>query len=49
MSRTALVIEISQLSERIPGTFDVKDLFFMGMGALAEGLLYKFFVKRRSE
>jgi glycopeptide antibiotics resistance protein len=46
---TALVIETSQLSERIPGTFDVKDLFFMGMGALAEGLLYKFFAERRAE
>ena len=42
-----LVIETSQLSEKVPGTFDPLDLFFMGIGALVEGLLYKFCIKRR--
>jgi asparagine N-glycosylation enzyme membrane subunit Stt3 len=41
------VLEISQLSRNIPGTFDFLDLFFMGIGALIEGLLYNFFIKRR--
>jgi len=41
------VFEISQLSERIPGTFDWFDLLFMCIGAFVEGLLYKIFVKRR--
>ena len=39
--------EVSQLSERIPGTFDLWDLFFMGIGASAEGLLYNKFMKRK--
>ena len=43
----AAVIEISQLSERVPGTFDVLDLLFMGIGAFVEGLLYNNYVKRR--
>jgi len=42
-----LVIEISQLSEKVPGTFDLLDLFFMGIGAFVEGLLYKFIIIRR--
>ena len=41
------IIEISQISERVPGTFDVLDLLFMGIGAFVEGLLYNFYVKRR--
>jgi len=41
------LFEISQLSERVTGTFDVLDLLFMGIGAFVEGLLYTFFVKRR--
>lgn len=41
------VFEISQLSEKVPGTFDWLDLLFMGMGAFVEGLLYKFFISRR--
>jgi hypothetical protein len=41
------VFEISQLSERVPGTFDWLDLLFMGIGAFVEGLLYKIFVRRR--
>jgi hypothetical protein len=43
----ALIIETSQISKNVPGTFDLLDLFFMGAGAFMEGLLYKFFVKRR--
>ena len=42
-----LIIEISQSSEKIPGTFDWLDLFCMGIGAFVEGLLYKFFTTRR--
>jgi len=42
-----IVFEISQLSENVPGTFDWLDLFFMGITALFEGLLYKTFVQRR--
>jgi len=41
------ILEVSQLSEKIPGTFDMLDLLFMGIGAFLEGLLYKFFVERR--
>ena len=41
-----LVFETSQLSEKIPGTFDWLDLLFMGIGAFVEGLLYKKFVLR---
>ncbi|GBU27784.1 hypothetical protein R84B8_01325 [Treponema sp. R8-4-B8] len=39
--------EISQLSEKIPGTFDWLDLFFLCIGAFVEGLLYKKFILRR--
>ena len=42
-----LVLETSQLSERVPGTFDWLDLLCMGIGAFAEGLLYKLFTTRR--
>jgi len=42
-----VILEVSQLSEKIPGTFDLLDLLFMGIGAFLEGLLYKFFVERR--
>jgi hypothetical protein len=41
------VFEISQLSEIIPGTFDLLDLLFMGIGAFIEGFLYKLFILRR--
>ena len=41
------VFEISQLSEKVPGTFDLLDLLFMGIGAFVEGLLYKICVLRR--
>ena len=40
-----IVFEISQLSEKVPGTFDWFDLLFLGIGAFVEGLLYKFFIK----
>jgi hypothetical protein len=40
-------LETSQLSEKVPGTFDWLDLLCMGTGAFIEGLLYKFFIIRR--
>jgi len=43
----ALVLEISQLSKKIPGTFDWLDLIFLCIGAFIEGLLYKIFIRRR--
>ena len=42
-----IILETSQLSEKVPGTFDWLDLLFMGMGAVGEGLLYNIFVRRR--
>jgi hypothetical protein len=44
----ATIIEISQLSEKVPGTFDVLDLLFEGITAFIEGLLYNIFVRRSS-
>ena len=41
------IFEISQLSEKVPGTFDFLDLLFMGISALLEGLLYKIRFTRR--
>ena len=43
----ALIIEVSQLWERVSGTFDPLDLFFMGISAFVEGVLYNNFVRRR--
>jgi len=43
----ALALEISQLSEKVPGTFDWLDLLFFGIGAFVEGLLYNQFILRR--
>jgi len=43
----ALALEIGQLSEKVPGTFDWLDLLFFGIGAFVEGLLYKIFITRR--
>jgi len=40
-------LEISQLSKKVPGTFDWLDLLFMSIGAFVEGLLYKIFNRRR--
>jgi ABC-type branched-subunit amino acid transport system permease subunit len=42
-----LMIETSQLSENVLGTFDLLDVLFMGMGAFVEGLLYTNSVGRR--
>jgi len=42
-----LVFEISQISEKVLGTFDWLDLLFMGIGAFVESLLYKKFILRR--
>jgi hypothetical protein len=42
-----LIFEMSQLSEKIPGTFDLLDLLFLCIGAFSEGLLYKKFIARR--
>ena len=42
-----VVLETSQLSKNVPGTFDWFDLLFMGIGAFVESLLYKFFLIRR--
>jgi hypothetical protein len=35
-----MAFEISQLSEKIPGTFDILDLVFMGSGAFFESLIF---------
>jgi len=45
----ALVLEISQLSEKIPGTFDLLDLLFMAITAFVEVLLYKFFTAGKAQ
>jgi hypothetical protein len=42
-----MALEISQLSEKIPGTFDVLDLVFMGSGAFFESLIFNLSTKRR--
>ena len=43
----AAIFELSQLSKKIPGTFDWMDLLFMGIGAFVESLLYNIFARRR--
>jgi len=43
----AAIFEICQLSKKVPGTFDLLDLFFMGVCAFIEGLLYNTSIKRR--
>jgi len=42
-----LLFEISQISEKVLGTFDWLDLLFMSIGAFVESLLYKKFILRR--
>lgn len=42
----AFLMEICQLSEKVPGTFDIMDMSFMGIGALIEGLIYNLAIKR---
>jgi len=41
---TGITFELCQLFKYIPGTFDILDLFFMGLGAFIEGLLNKYFI-----
>jgi len=43
----AFALETSQLSQKVPGTFDPLDLLFFGIGAFVEGLLYEYFTIRR--
>jgi hypothetical protein len=43
----ALIIEISQLGENVPGTFDPLDLLFMGITAIFEGVINNSFITRR--
>jgi hypothetical protein len=43
----AAVFETSQLSKKVPGTFDWMDVLCMGIGAFVEGLLYKNFIQRK--
>jgi len=42
-----LAFEISQLSKKVPGTFDCLDIFFMGIAAFVEGIIYRFLILRR--
>jgi hypothetical protein len=42
-----LGLEISQVSGKVPGTFDWLDLLSFGIVAFVEGLLYKIFTQRR--
>jgi hypothetical protein len=41
----AIIIEASQFSNNVSGTFDVLDLVLMGIAAFVEGMLHKYFVK----
>jgi hypothetical protein len=43
----AFVIEIAQLSENVPGTFDVFDLASYGFFAFVESIIFNLFIKRR--
>jgi hypothetical protein len=43
----ALTIEISQLGENVPGTFDPLDLIVMGITAIFEGVINNFIITRR--
>jgi len=43
----AAVFETSQLSEKVPGTFDLLDLVFMGFFAFLESLTFNLFIRRR--
>ena len=42
-----IMLEISQLSNKIFGTFDFLDLLFMSIVALVDGLLYRNLILRR--
>ncbi|MDR1787971.1 MAG: hypothetical protein LBR16_05935 [Treponema sp.] len=37
-----MAIELSQISERVPGTFDAADLLAMAISAFVEGVIYVF-------
>ncbi|MCL2196227.1 MAG: hypothetical protein FWB77_01285 [Treponema sp.] len=41
------IFEITQNFDKVPGTFDWLDLFFLGIGAFVESLLYNNFILRR--
>jgi len=43
----ALSMEISQIFENVPGTFDPLDVLFMGITAFIEGVVYNTFLTRR--
>ena len=43
----ALFMEILQIFENIPGTFDVLDIVFMAFFGFAENVIYNIFAKRR--
>jgi len=43
----ASILEIAQLSENFPGTFDRLDLASYGIAAFMESIMYKTFTKRR--
>ena len=43
----AAVFETSQLSEKVPGTFDLLDISFMGSFAFLESLLFNMFIRRK--
>jgi len=43
----AFVLEISQISKNVPGTFDFMDLLIMAIAAFIEGLLFNIFFARR--
>jgi len=43
----ALTMEISQLSVKIPGTFDWLDILFMAFFAFVESLIFILFIKKR--
>jgi len=43
----ALSLEVLQISEGVPGTFDFLDITFMAFFAFAESLFFNLFIKRR--
>ena len=45
----AIIIETSQILKTSPGTFDVLDLFFIGIAAFVEGLSYKKLSRRSTK
>jgi len=43
----AAVFETSQLSKKVPGTFDLLDLVFMGFFAFLESIIFNGFIRRK--